>query len=94
MNSMYLNWLKDYLPTVQKLCKKNRVLLIADEVQTGLCRTGKRLACDHSNIRPHIVVSGKALSGGMMPVSAVLADNEIMLTIGPGGKIYSLYQVK
>ena len=58
--------------------------MIADEVQTGLCRTGKMLACDHENIRPDILILGKALSGGVYPVSAVLADDEIMLQIKPG----------
>ena len=57
---------------------------MADEVQTGLCRTGKMLACDHEGVRPDILVLGKAISGGMMPVSCVLADNEVMLTIKPG----------
>jgi ornithine--oxo-acid transaminase len=66
------------------LCKKNNVLFIADEVQTGIARTGKLLACDHENVRPDILILGKALSGGAMPVSAVLADDEIMLTIKPG----------
>jgi len=66
------------------LCKKHNVLFIADEVQTGLCRTGKLLACDHEGVRPDILILGKALSGGVMPISAVLADNEIMLTIKPG----------
>jgi ornithine--oxo-acid transaminase len=60
------------------------VLFIADEIQTGLARTGKMLACDHEDVRPDILILGKALSGGMLPVSAVLADNEIMLTIKPG----------
>jgi ornithine--oxo-acid transaminase len=66
------------------LCKKHNVLFVADEVQTGLARTGKMLACDHEGIRPDILVLGKAISGGMLPVSCVLADNEIMLTIKPG----------
>jgi len=57
---------------------------MADEIQTGLARTGKMLACDHENVRPDILILGKALSGGMMPVSAVLADDEIMMTIKPG----------
>ena len=57
---------------------------MADEVQTGLCRTGKMLACDHEEVRPDILVLGKAISGGMLPVSCVLADDEIMLTIKPG----------
>jgi len=60
------------------------VLFIADEVQTGIARTGKLLACDHENVRPDILILGKALSGGVYPVSAVLADDEIMLTIKPG----------
>ena len=73
-----------YLSTAKKLCEEAKVLFIADEIQTGLCRTGKMLACDHENVRPDILLLGKALSGGMMPVSAVLADDEIMLTIKPG----------
>ena len=60
------------------------MLFIADEIQTGLARTGKMLACDHENIRPDVLLLGKALSGGIMPVSAVLADDEVMLTIKPG----------
>ena len=66
------------------LCKKHKVLFVADEVQTGLARTGKMLACDHEDVRPDILILGKAISGGMLPVSCVLADNEIMLTIRPG----------
>jgi ornithine--oxo-acid transaminase len=58
--------------------------MIADEIQTGLARTGKMLACDHENVRPDILILGKALSGGVLPISAVLADDEIMLTIQPG----------
>ena len=58
--------------------------MIADEIQTGLCRTGKMLACDHENVRPDILVLGKALSGGILPISAVLCDDEIMMTIKPG----------
>jgi len=73
-----------YLRSAYELCKKNRVLFIADEVQTGLARTGKLLCCDHEGFRPDILVLGKALSGGIMPVSAVLASDEIMLTIRPG----------
>jgi ornithine--oxo-acid transaminase len=73
-----------YLKGVRELCNKYNVLFIADEVQTGLCRTGKMLACDHEDVKPDILVLGKALSGGTMPVSAVLANNEIMLTIKPG----------
>ncbi|MDP3916477.1 MAG: ornithine--oxo-acid transaminase [Bacteroidota bacterium] len=66
------------------LCKENNVLFVADEVQTGLARTGKMLACDHEDVRPDILILGKAISGGMFPVSCVLADDEIMLTIKPG----------
>ncbi|KAK4533362.1 hypothetical protein CCYA_CCYA16G4244 [Cyanidiococcus yangmingshanensis] len=73
-----------YMRRVRELCDRYGVLLIADEVQTGLGRTGKLLCCDHDNIRPDILVLGKALSGGMYPVSAVLASSEIMLTIKPG----------
>jgi ornithine--oxo-acid transaminase len=73
-----------YLAKSYELCKKNNVLFIADEVQTGIARTGKLLACDHENVRPDILILGKALSGGSMPVSAVLCDDEIMLTIKPG----------
>lgn len=73
-----------YLSTAKQLCKEHNVLFIADEIQTGLCRTGKMLACDHENVRPDVLILGKALSGGMMPVSVVLADDEIMLTIQPG----------
>jgi len=73
-----------YLKKVYDLCKSKNVLFIADEVQTGLCRTGKLLACDHENVRPDVLILGKALSGGVMPISAVLADDEIMLTIKPG----------
>ncbi|MES2702114.1 MAG: ornithine--oxo-acid transaminase [Bacteroidota bacterium] len=73
-----------YLAQAAALCKESNVLFIADEIQTGLCRTGKMLCCDHEDVRPDIVILGKALSGGTMPVSAVLADDEIMLTIKPG----------
>jgi ornithine--oxo-acid transaminase len=73
-----------YLKGVRDLCNKYKVLMIADEVQTGLCRTGKMLACDHEQVRPDILVLGKALSGGLLPVSAVLCNDEIMLTIKPG----------
>ena len=69
---------------VHQLCKKHNVLLIADEVQTGLGRTGYRLAVDHDNCKPDIVILGKALSGGVMPVSAVLASDEVMMTLKPG----------
>lgn len=73
-----------YLKEVRRLCTKYNCLFIADEVQTGLCRTGKLLACDHENVRPDILVLGKALAGGVYPVSAVLANDDIMLTIKPG----------
>lgn len=73
-----------YLSGAKQLCEDANVLFIGDEIQTGLCRTGKMLACDHENVRPDILVLGKALSGGTMPVSAVLADDEIMMTIQPG----------
>lgn len=73
-----------YLSTAKQLCEKYKVLFIADEIQTGLCRTGKMLACDHENVKPDILLLGKALSGGMLPVSAVLANDAIMLTIKPG----------
>ncbi|NLV17897.1 MAG: ornithine--oxo-acid transaminase [Bacteroidetes bacterium] len=73
-----------YVKKSYDLCKKHNVLFIADEVQTGLGRTGKLLACDHEGVRPDILILGKALSGGMMPISAVLADDDIMLTILPG----------
>lgn len=73
-----------YLKQVRELCTKHNVLMIADEVQTGLCRTGKMLACDHEQVRPDILVLGKALSGGVLPISAVLADDEVMLCIKPG----------
>ena len=73
-----------YLAEAHKLCKEANVLFIADEIQTGLGRTGKMLACDHENVHPDILILGKALSGGILPVSAVLANDEIMLTIQPG----------
>ncbi len=73
-----------YLKKAYDLCRNHNVLFIADEVQTGIGRTGKLLACDHECVRPDILILGKALSGGIMPVSAVLADDEIMLTILPG----------
>merc|ERR1719206_191673 len=73
-----------YLQGVRELCTKHNVLWIADEVQTGLCRTGRMLCVDHEEVRPDIVVLGKALSGGVLPVSGVLCDDEIMLTIKPG----------
>ncbi|MFW5821844.1 MAG: ornithine--oxo-acid transaminase [Tangfeifania sp.] len=73
-----------YLKKASELCKKYNVLFVADEIQTGLGRTGKMLACDHEGVRPDILVLGKALSGGVYPVSCVLADDEVMLTIKPG----------
>ncbi len=73
-----------YLKKAYDLCRKNNVLFIADEVQSGIARTGKLLACDHEEVRPDILILGKALSGGVLPVSAVLADDDIMLTIKPG----------
>ena len=73
-----------YLKQCYNACKKHNVLFIADEVQTGIARTGKILACDHEGIRPDMVVLGKAISGGVLPVSAVLADDDVMLTIKPG----------
>jgi ornithine--oxo-acid transaminase len=73
-----------YLRAAKDLCKKNNVLFIADEIQTGLARTGKMLACDYEKVRPDILILGKALSGGMYPISCVLADSQIMLTIAPG----------
>ncbi|MEM7655848.1 MAG: ornithine--oxo-acid transaminase [Bacteroidota bacterium] len=73
-----------YLKQAYELCRSKQVLFIADEVQTGLARTGKMLACDHEGVRPDILILGKALSGGVLPVSAVLCDDEIMLSIKPG----------
>jgi ornithine--oxo-acid transaminase len=73
-----------YLKAAYDLCKQHNVLFIADEIQTGLCRTGKLLASDYDNVRPDILMLGKALSGGVMPISAVLCDNSIMETIKPG----------
>lgn len=73
-----------YLRGVRALCDQYRVLMIADEIQTGLGRTGRMLACDHEGVRPDILILGKALSGGTLPISAVLADDAIMLNIRPG----------
>ena len=73
-----------YLKKAYDLCKAKNVLFVADEVQTGIARTGKLLAVDHENVRPDILILGKALSGGVMPVSCVLADDDIMLVIKPG----------
>ncbi len=73
-----------YLKSAYDLCKSKNVLFIADEVQTGIARTGKLLACDHEEVRPDVLILGKALSGGVIPISAVLADDDIMLVIKPG----------
>ncbi len=73
-----------YLKKSYDLCKKHNVLFIADEVQTGIARTGKMLACDHEGVKPDILILGKAISGGVFPVSVVLANDDIMLTIKPG----------
>lgn len=73
-----------YIKGVRELCSRYNVLMIADEIQTGLARTGKMLACDHEHVKPDILILGKALSGGTMPVSAVLANDNIMMTIKPG----------
>ena len=70
-----------YLTGAKKLLHEHNALLIADEVQTGLCRTGKMLCCDHEGVRPDILVLGKALSGGIYPVSAVLADDEVIFQL-------------
>ena len=75
---------ENYLKSASELCKKHNVLFIADEVQTGIARTGKLIACHHENVQPDILILGKALSGGMYPVSAVLANDEIMNVIKPG----------
>ena len=73
-----------YLKNASELCKKHNVLFVADEVQTGIARTGKLIACHHENVQPDILILGKALSGGMYPVSAVLANDNIMQVIHPG----------
>ena len=73
-----------YLKGVREICDKYNVLFIADEVQTGIARTGKMLACDHENVKPDILILGKALSGGVFPVSAALADDDVMMCIKPG----------
>ncbi|MBX7180556.1 MAG: ornithine--oxo-acid transaminase [Bacteroidia bacterium] len=73
-----------YLKACFNLCKEANVLFVADEIQSGLCRTGKMLACDHEGVHPDMLILGKALSGGVLPVSAVLANDEVMLTIKPG----------
>jgi ornithine--oxo-acid transaminase len=73
-----------YLKQVAEICKKNNVLFMADEIQTGLARTGKLFACDYENVRPDVMIVGKALSGGFYPVSAVLADKDILGLFTPG----------
>ena len=73
-----------YLKEAAKMCKEHNALFIADEVQTGIARTGKLLACDHENVKPDVLILGKAVSGGVYPVSAVLANNNIMEVIRPG----------
>lgn len=73
-----------FLSMAYQMCKEQNVLFIADEIQTGIARTGKMLACDYENVKPDILLLGKALGGGVLPVSAVLCNNEIMLTIKPG----------
>ena len=75
---------EDYLKKAYDLCKESNVLFIADEVQTGIGRTGKMLCCEHHGFKPDILILGKALSGGVFPVSAILASDEVMLTIKPG----------
>ena len=74
----------EYLKSCAQICKENQVLFIADEIQTGIARTGKMLACDHVGIKPDMLILGKALSGGVLPVSAVLANDDILLCIKPG----------
>lgn len=74
----------DYFPRLRELCTKHNILLIADEIQTGIARTGKMLCVEHWNVRPDVVLLGKAISGGVYPVSAVLADKHIMLCFEPG----------
>jgi ornithine--oxo-acid transaminase len=73
-----------YLKAAEEICRKNNVLLMMDEIQTGIARTGKRLASDYESVRPDILILGKALSGGVLPISVVLADDDIMLVINPG----------
>lgn len=73
-----------YLAKAKELCEQHNILFLGDEIQTGIARTGKLLACDHENVRPDILILGKAISGGVYPVSAVLADDEIMNVIKPG----------
>lgn len=73
-----------YLAAIRRICTANNVLMIADEVQTGIARTGDLVACDHENVKPDLLILGKALSGGVFPVSAVLSSDEVMLTLKPG----------
>ena len=82
-----------YLSGVRELCDKYQVLFIADEVQTGIGRTGKLLATDYEDARPDILVLGKALSGGVFPVSAVLADNDIMMCIKPENMVLHMEEI-
>jgi ornithine--oxo-acid transaminase len=78
---------ENFLKNASELCKKHNVLFIADEVQTGIARTGRLIACHHENVQPDILILGKALSGGMYPVSAVLANDEIMNVIKPDNMV-------
>ncbi|CAH8329943.1 unnamed protein product [Eruca vesicaria subsp. sativa] len=73
-----------YLKAIRELCTKHNVLMIADELQSGLARSGKMLACDWEDIRPDMVILGKALGGGVIPVNAVLTDKDVMIHIKPG----------
>ncbi|NJN41044.1 MAG: ornithine--oxo-acid transaminase [Flammeovirgaceae bacterium] len=73
-----------YLKAAETICRKNNVLLMMDEIQTGIARTGKMLASDHENVRPDLLILGKALSGGVLPISLVMADDEVMMVMGPG----------
>ena len=75
---------ENYLRSAKEICEKNNVLLMLDEIQTGIARTGKMLAADYEHVRAHVLILGKALSGGVLPVSCVLADDEVMLVIKPG----------
>lgn len=75
---------KGYLKRVEEICKKNKVLFICDEIQTGLCRTGKMFAYEHENVKPNLIIIGKALGGGFYPISAVVGDNEVLELFKPG----------
>lgn len=79
---------KGYLEGVRNICTKHNVLWIADEIQTGLGRTGKKLCVDHENVKPDILVLGKSLSGGLYPVSAILARGEVMIVMTAGKKTF------